>query len=112
MALPDMILAVGDTTPPLVQTWTDENGNPVDLTGWALSFALQDQARVNAPIAGGTIVVTNTPSGTPAVMSMAWAAGNTAIAAFYDGEFTATKAGASMSWPRDRYLVIQVRPTV
>jgi hypothetical protein len=112
MALPDMILAVGDTTPPLVQTWTDENGNPLDLTGWAIVWSMQDQARVNAPLVGGTVTVTNTPSGTPAVMSMAWAAGNTAIAAFYDGEFTATKAGASMTWPRERTLTIEVRPHV
>ena len=110
--IPDMILAVGDTTPPLVQTWTDENENPVDLTGWALSWAMQDQARVNAPLAGGTIVVSNTPDGTPAVMTMPWAVGNTAVAAFYDGEFTATKSGESMTWPRDRTLLIEVRPRV
>jgi hypothetical protein len=120
LSLPDISLAVGDTEPAFVRTWVDEDGNEVDLTGFAVVFNLQDQGRANAVISG-PVVVTNTPSGVPALMTFSWPNGSTAVAALYDAEFVATKSGAQMSWPQQRgtrpdgtpiTLLVEVRPHV
>jgi hypothetical protein len=116
MSLPDFSVAAGDTAPSFVKTWTDEDGNEVDLTDWAVTFSMQDQGRVNPPITGD-VTVTDTVSGVHALMTYDWAAGNTDVPALYDAEFTATKDDATMTWPIGRQppnlaLVIEVRPHV
>jgi hypothetical protein len=116
MSLPDFSVAAGDTAPPFVKTWTDEDGNEVSLTGWTVTFSMQDQGRVNPPITG-SVVVSNTPAGVAAVVTYNWGTNDTAVPALYDAEFTATKTGKSMTWPIGRQppnlaLVIEVRPHV
>jgi|SRR6185437_3820267 len=109
---PDISLAAGDRQPAFVRTWVDEDGNPVDLTGYTVTFSMQDHGRANAPITG-PVVVTNTPGGIPAVLTYDWGATDTAIAALYDAEFVATKAGSQMTFPTTRPpYVVEVRPHV
>ena len=120
MSEPDISLAVGDRQPAFVQTWVDADGNEVDLTGFTVTFSMQDQGRANPPIAG-SVVVTATPSGVNAKMTYSWGASDTAVAALYDAEFVATKSGGQMSWPQQRgtrpdgtpiTLLVEIRPHV
>ena len=120
MSLPDISLAVGDRAPAFVQTWIDADGNEVDLTGFTVTFSMQDQGRANPPITG-SVDVTNTPRGVHALMTYSWGASDTAIAALYDAEFVATKAGEQMTWPQQRgrrpdgtpiTLIVEIRPHV
>lgn len=120
MSLPDISLAVGDRQPPFVRTWVDEDGNEVDLTGYTVTFSMQDQGRANAAITGA-VTITNTPVGVPAVMTYDWGVTDTAVPALYDAEFVATKSGGQMTWPQQRgerpdgtpiTLIVEVRPHV
>lgn len=83
MALPDAV--VGGTRPSPLITWTDLDGDALDLTGALLSGVLIDEHGNNQAIAG-TLTVTDATNG---VFRWDYSAGDVARAGTYLVQFSA-----------------------
>lgn len=62
--------SVGDTAPPLLGTYVDSAGAPIDITGWTITLHLR---RPGATVLIKTATITNGPAGQ---FQVSWAAGD------------------------------------
>jgi hypothetical protein len=96
----------GDDGHLYVETLTDEDtGEPIDLTGTDVTFRMHIREETAAAIEAAATI--GTPE-TDAVVSVA----PVGPAGTYNAEFVIDDAGVERTWPRDRTLLVVIRPRV
>ena len=99
----DLTVKQHDTWPPVRATLSDASG-PIDLTGATQIKLILKGATVTIT---GNCTVVSAPAGT---VSYTWAAGDTAVAGDYQGEFEITWPGGKVETvPNDSYLAVTIK---
>lgn len=93
-----------DRLPVLNATLVDGNGNPVNLTGTAVTLNMRDSAN-NVKIAGAACTITNAVGGQ---VSYAWAPGDVNTAGTYSAEFEVAFAGGNETFPNDSNITVVI----
>ncbi len=102
-------MKVGDRLPVLAATLLDVNGSAIDLTGLTVDFHMR-KVGATALTATGTCTVVSPTAGT---VTYAWAAGDTATAGDYEGEFQINYSGSrTLTVPNQNSFPIVITPAL
>jgi hypothetical protein len=102
----DLHLGQGDTLPIAgPETISDANGEPVDLTGVAVTFTMHRLPRNGPPAVQAAGIVVDAAAGT---VSYAWQDGDTDVAGKYEAWWTAVVAGKQFSAPNTGKLIVLI----
>ena len=104
----DLVIRQGDTTPPFIAVVTDQNGNPVNLTGATATLVIRQLAS-STPLLNVAMTATNAPAG---AVSYSWNASDTATApiGLYMAEIHCTlSSGATYTYPNVGYMQVEIQ---
>lgn len=94
-----------DTSPAMLATLQDAEGNAVNLTGATVRFHMRSVGGGN-PVVDAAATVVTAASG---IVRYNWVAADTDTAGTYQAEFEVTYADASIeTFPNDGYIVVQI----
>lgn len=98
-----------DTSPYLLATLKDGNGNLIDLTAATVNFHMRATGSSTATVDASAIVV-DEDAGT---VKYEWVTGDTATSGIYEAEFEVTYSGGVIeTFPNDGYIRIVVTDDV
>ena len=98
-----------DTSPFLLATLKDGNGNLIDLTAATVRFHMRAVGASSATVDGSAAIV-NEDQG---AVKYTWQAGDTATAGIYEAEFEVTYSGGAIeTFPNDGFIRIVVTDDV
>lgn len=107
----DFYIKVGNTGPDLQVELLDEDGNPVDITGYtSIKFNMRDKktgtVKVDA-VAAGEVTLN------PGVIKYVWKAADTVTAGEYEGEFEVVMGSTQkFSFPNKGYIKILISESI
>ncbi len=94
-----------DTSPAMLATLQDAEGNAVNLTGATVRFHMRSVGGGN-PVVDAAATVVTAASG---IVRYNWVAADTDTVGTYQAEFEVTYADASIeTFPNDGYIVVQI----
>lgn len=101
----DFAIKTDDTGPVLTVTCSYSDGTIQDLTGATVTFAMRN--------ASGTVTINDAAASIVGVatngqVQYSWAAGDTATAGYYTGEFHVTIGGIRYTFPNEDYIRILI----
>lgn len=85
--------AVGEIPGPALHQFLDNDGNPINLTGFTASIEIESRP-VTPGLGTGTVAITDIPNG---IVSYTWVAADMMIVGFYRLQIWVTKAGSALS---------------
>ncbi len=101
------LMKQGDRLPVLSVTLLDVNGDPIDVTGLTVDFHMRKVGATTLAVSAPATLIT------PGVghVCYTWAAGDTAIAGDYEGEFQINYSGdRALTCPNRDYISITITP--
>jgi len=99
------VLKVGDTGPELRLRLIDENGDPVNITGFTQTFnAKKSDADTNA-VDAGSMTILDAETG---LVEYDWQDGDTDEAGVYEAEVKSTDGTDTISYPNDHFFRINI----
>lgn len=94
-----------DTSPKMLATLQNANGDAIDLTGASVRFHMRT-VNGSASVVSAAATIVNAASG---IVRYSWAAGDTATVGTYQAEFQVTYADATIeTFPNDSYISVQI----
>lgn len=94
-----------DTSPAMLATLQDANGNAINLTGASVRFHMRSIGGGN-PVVDAAATVVTAASG---IVRYNWVAADTDTVGTYQAEFEVTYADASIeTFPNDGYIAVQI----
>lgn len=98
-----------DTSPFLLATLKDGNGNLIDLTAATVRFHMRAVGASSATVDGSAAIV-NEDQG---AVKYTWQSGDTATAGIYEAEFEVTYSGGAIeTFPNDGFIRVVVTDDV
>jgi len=113
----DFITTVGSTEPSMAAQLTDENDEPIPISGASVRFRLSEpSAPAGTYVADGSAIITDVPN---AIVEYQWTESDVASAGHYNGAFHVDYSGASgptfeadEAFPSEGYMYVKIQDTL
>jgi len=94
-----------DTSPAMLATLVDADGNAVDITGASVRFHMRPIGQSQNTVDSAAVIVTPLEG----IVRYNWLASDTDSSGTYQAEFEVTYADASIeTFPNDKYIPVQI----